>query len=173
MQTERVYSEEELEQSKKDARQKYLELECRNLQSGFFGARNVGATLSKGRLNTVKWPEVSQQILDFTKRMQGFLIISSPPGVGKTYFCSALLDYFFWKGIDTYCISERDFLERLRQGMAEGKEYHTIIKYICDHQVFILDDLGSTGMTEWRERGAFRPHFDETICQSTPRRSSP
>jgi len=81
------------------------------------------------------------------------LIITSPPGKGKTYLCSALTDFMMEKGYDVYGITERDFRERMRRTMESGGEYHRAIKLICDHQFLIYDDLGSTGEgpTNFRE----------------------
>ena len=102
-------------------------------------------------MNCQNWKQVSEKIFEFVKNPKDFLIISAPPGIGKTYLCSALFSFFFMRGVDVYPVKEADLMQKLRSGIKEGREYHFQLKYICDHYLFMLDDFGSTRITEWSQ----------------------
>lgn len=89
--------------------------------------------------------------------MRGILVLAGPPGVGKTYFCSGAIEWFFSKVRDIYAWKESDFLEKIRRSMDLQGDYHQAIKYHVDHEFLIFDDLGSTGSGkgEWRQEVLF------------------
>jgi DNA replication protein DnaC len=81
------------------------------------------------------------------------LVVLGPPGTGKTYFCAALLG-FLPKG--TYSVraySERALLRRLRNGIKDQSagDYLQHLEHLVDDDFIIIDDVGSSGHTDWRE----------------------
>ena len=84
------------------------------------------------------------------KSPNGFLLYLGAPGIGKTYFCSALLPWIHWKVNNYYYINERNYLIRLRECIDRGWDYSKEISQSFDHEFLMFDDLGSTGMNDWR-----------------------
>ncbi len=86
------------------------------------------------------------------------LILSGNPGCGKTHLCSGIVAWMYGKVRDMYAFKESDFLEKIRSSMDLKGDYRAAIEYNCDHEFFIYDDLGSTGMgssTGWRQEVIF------------------
>jgi DNA replication protein DnaC len=86
------------------------------------------------------------------------LILAGRPGCGKTYLCSALVAWMYGKVRDLYGFKESKFLERIRKSMELQGDYREEIEYQCDRDLFILDDMGSSGKgsaTGWRQDVAF------------------
>jgi DNA replication protein DnaC len=85
------------------------------------------------------------------------MVLVGPPGVGKTYFCSAILENIpkgirFLRGY-----SEKDLLRRVRQsfsGSGNG-DYVTYLQSLIDDDLVIIDDIGASGYTEWRDEILF------------------
>lgn len=73
------------------------------------------------------------------------------PGVGKTFFCSALIPWIHGKIHHYRYFTEREFLSRIRTGIDSSQgDYLENVKNMCDYDFFMLDDLGSSGMNDWR-----------------------
>lgn len=49
--------------------------------------------------------------------------------------------------------NERKLLEKIREGIASGgqADYLTNLREYCDDYILIIDDLGSSGVNQWRE----------------------
>jgi DNA replication protein DnaC len=75
---------------------------------------------------------------------QHLLIYIGSSGIGKSYFCSALEEWIFKTfDFDVY-FKESELLQRLRDGIAEGKQdYRKNLMSLIDHQMVVLDDVGS------------------------------
>lgn len=95
-------------------------------------------------------------MMKFLEKPKNFLIFCGSPGIGKTYFCSALTEWAF-KTFDTFRYwDESQILKRLRSGMDAFKgDYLDALEWLIDDQLLILDDVGSTGLREWREEVLF------------------
>lgn len=86
------------------------------------------------------------------------LVLLGPPGVGKTYICAALYNFMedkfphiakrYWK--------ESELFARIRRDMSilEG-DYAENVKFLTDDLFIILDDVESTGITDWRKEALF------------------
>lgn len=122
-------------------------------QSRLFGKRFRGATLAKSKIDT----RSSGRIAGWLAKPKGFLLIWGPPGIGKTYICSALLESILPRYRSVRAYSERNLLRRIRSSfdqVATG-DYLTVLHDLIDDEVIIIDDLGSSGYTEWREEILF------------------
>lgn len=81
-----------------------------------------------------------------------FLVVTGPPGIGKTYFCAAMLEFLPQTIRSVRVWNEREMLKRLRNGIDEGKgDYLANLQYMVDDELVIIDDIGSSGRTDWRE----------------------
>ena len=95
--------------------------------------------------------------MKFINNPKGFLVYCGTAGYGKTHFCAALADWYiptfnhvrYWK--------EDDMLKRVRSVINNYShaDYNEELKHILDDDLIILDDIGSTGYTEWREEILF------------------
>lgn len=83
--------------------------------------------------------------------MKGMLILAGNPGCGKTYICSAALDWMFGKTADIYCTKEHVFMSKIKESFDLKGDSDEQIKYLIDHDFYIYDDLGSTGFGMNRE----------------------
>jgi len=113
------------------------------------GNRFSDATLSTSRLC-----EGDQRLVSsWMKNPKGFLIFMGCPGSGKTHFCHAIMNdmkdphpHFykrFW--------SESSFTSQIKSSFdLNGTSEQEIIRLGDDHLV-ILDDLGSTQVSEWKK----------------------
>lgn len=84
--------------------------------------------------------------------MKNMLVFLGAPGVGKTYFCAALIPWIFKKVPSFRYWNEREFLSRIRSsisGSIKG-DYIGEIRHLLDYEFWMLDDLGSSGFNEWR-----------------------
>lgn len=121
------------------------------LQSQLVGQRFAGASLSALAIGT----DVAAKIAEWLKKKKGFLVFLGSPGIGKTYFCSALLPWIDGK-FNTYRYwRERDFLSRLRETMGQNGDYITAIPLLMDDEFVMIDDVGSSGFNEWRSEVLF------------------
>jgi DNA replication protein DnaC len=85
------------------------------------------------------------------------LVLAGKPGCGKTYLCSAIIDWINGKVSSMYFHREAKFMEKVRSSFDMKGDYHGEIEYLLDHDFVILDDLGSTGSgpTQWRKEVIF------------------
>ena len=118
------------------------------LQARNFGTRFAGACLAKISLPS----EFAERLLVWSHSGKNFLVICGPAGVGKTYLCAAMLEDIL-AHYRTYRIwHERSLLERVRGliGLAHG-DYFSHLHTFIDDDIVIVDDIGSSGYSEWRE----------------------
>jgi len=87
---------------------------------------------------------------------KNFLVYLGSPGIGKTYFCAALIEWVYGKVNSFRYWNERDFLSRLRAVISGEKgDYLKEMDYILDDQFIMFDDIGSSGVNEWRQEVLF------------------
>lgn len=127
------------------------EARIRDLQAHHVGKRYAGATLAN-----VNDAGSGNLVIPWLKKAKNFLIYLGAPGVGKTYFCSALIPWIDGK-YNTYRYwNERDLLSRLRLVISQEKgDYLKEIEYLLDDQFVMIDDLGSSGVNDWRKEVIF------------------
>jgi DNA replication protein DnaC len=95
--------------------------------------------------------------MNWLKSGQNMLVLLGPPGVGKTYICAALYNYISVKPYVTCRYwKEADLFSRIRKDMmAYEGDYSENLTFLTDHDFLILDDLESTGVTDWRKEALF------------------
>lgn len=134
-------------QEKERRMQENREAEVRKSQRELIGPRYEGASLSK-----ISFGERDAKCtLEWLKKGKNFLLFLGCPGCGKTYFCSAIIEWIYKKVRSFRYWEEREFLSRLRTGISSEKgDYAKLAQYLCDDDFMIYDDLGSCGINEWR-----------------------
>lgn len=94
-----------------------------------------------GRMNT------------WMKSPRGLLLFIGNPGVGKTYFCAAMVNHFRELGKKCFYKSESEFLRCIRNSISEpGGDYSYKVQVMARYEaLWILDDIGTSQMTEWQK----------------------
>lgn len=87
------------------------------------------------------------------KKADGIALIHGPCGTGKTYFCSSLIEYLPNSCLSFRAYNERDLMQRIRDGIRENSsgDYIKNLHHLIDDDFIIIDDIGSSGHTDWRE----------------------
>jgi DNA replication protein DnaC len=94
-----------------------------------------------------------EQLAKWLDKPHNFLIITGPPGVGKTYILSAIVGECYHKFVNIRAFNEREYLGVIRDGINKYTNYDFIkeIYRLTDNDLFIIDDLGSASRTDWRD----------------------
>lgn len=148
---------------------KTLEQATREFQERNFDKRYIGATISKFGCP----PREAEKILDYMENPKGMLVVLGIPGTGKTYLCSALVEWGLKNFASMRYHNEKKLLEHLRLGISEGQgDYARNLEHMIDDDFVMLDDVGS-GINpekvtyrdlEWRREIFF--HFLDTRYNS-------
>lgn len=95
----------------------------------------------------------SREISEWIAKPTNFLVVSGEPGTGKTFLCSALVELMISKFSSMRAYSERALLRKIRNSFDENAkgDYLDYLHQLLDDQLIILDDIGSSGHTDWRE----------------------
>lgn len=96
------------------------------------------------------------EITEWLKNKKGFLIYFGAPGIGKTYFCSAVIPWIHGKVSSYRYWNESQLLSSVRQCISDSKGDYTRHLYdLIDDEFVIIDDFGSSGFNEWRSEVLF------------------
>lgn len=90
--------------------------------------------------------------MDWLKKGKNMLLYFGAPGIGKTYFCSALIPWVDKKYSSYRFWNDRDILGKIRSGFGKYEAYDHVeaARAAIDYDFLIIDDLGSTEVNEWR-----------------------
>lgn len=99
---------------------------------------------------------VMEKLNAWVKSPKNILAFLGSQGIGKTYFCAAIYNHFNEK-IKVFYMTEYDLFRDLRKTMSEKSEdYVEKIKRMAGYDgLWILDDLGTSQMTEWQKEVIF------------------
>ncbi len=99
---------------------------------------------------------------------KNFLVFCGNPGVGKTYLCAAFVE-FALNNFDSFRYwNESELLKKVRSSMdLHGGDYLDALHHLIDDDFVILDDIGSTGLNDWRKEIIFDA-VDERYCSMKP-----
>ncbi len=150
----------EEEREKELASRRFNEFLMNRYASGYrklvFGEKSRYLSAS---LSDIICPKADQEkLMEWLKNPDKFLVIYGLPGKGKTQLCAAAFDPIMAKyAMDFRYWKESDFLEKLRNIVADGGNYSSELKYMLNYKCMIFDDIGSTGVnkTDWRQEIMF------------------
>lgn len=94
--------------------------------------------------------------MEFMKKPKNFLVFCGSPGIGKTFFCSCLIEWAMKTFSSFRYWNEAQLLQRIRDGMDSFKgDYLRHLSQLVDDPLVMLDDIGSQGINEWRAEVIF------------------
>lgn len=124
----------------------------RATQLDVFGPRYAGATIAKLECGN----GLAERLQAWMKNPKDMFVFLGTPGIGKTYLCAALVPWMMGKfGAEWRYWDERKLLQRLRDGISEGHDYTKMLTYCTDYKMLIVDDIGSSGVNDWRKEVLF------------------
>lgn len=92
------------------------------------------------------------KISQWMKNPKNFLLYLGNPGIGKTYLCACLTPWAMKSFKDFRYHNERQLFTKIRDSMDQVKgDYLDALKYLIDDEFVMLDDIGSSGFTDWRK----------------------
>ena len=126
-----------------------------NVVSSRVPGRYFGSRLQDFELDTIK----SKKALIEARRFlsEGItngtgLLLQGPAGVGKTFLAAAiLLEALNRPGVSGFFLDTRDFLAGIREKLQGGDGGKKEIKFACNADVVVIDDLGNCRETEWAD----------------------
>ena len=110
-----------------------------------FGPGYVGASLARVQLDD----KIAAAIRSYIKQPKHWLVIFGPPGTGKTYLASALIESFRLDNLRNF--HWLDLLGQIKSKIKVGRDASLELAYYSDYEVFIVDDIACGTNTEWQE----------------------
>ena len=127
------------------------QIAAEKFQRDRIGERYMGASLSSINLG-----ENMSKVNEWLKKKEGFLVFLGAPGIGKTYFCSAIIPWIHGRVAHYRYWNEGQFLSSIRQCIQDSKgDYTQFLWNLIDDELVIFDDFGSNGFNEWRAEVLF------------------
>ena len=121
-----------------------------------FESFNFGAIYRDAHLSKIELPEGKSEVLqNWYKNPKFILYFAGNPGLGKTYFCACVVKDLCDKKKHVYYTTEQKFLNRLRGTIQKDWDYNQEVEKMAEYNFFILDDLGSSQMTDWQKEVLF------------------
>lgn len=103
-------------------------------------------------LSKIELPdEAIQKINNWIKGNRDMLVFLSNSGVGKTYFCAAYIHHLLETKREFRCFHESELFKAMRDTMSQGWDYERELERLCEARYFILDDMGSSQLTEFQK----------------------
>jgi len=131
---------DEEQKRKQEAAMLRHEQRVEDFQRRNFEERYVRSTLSG--LEIPIW--VGQKISNYMKNQKNMLVYHGSPGIGKTKFCAALVDWMMSNFNTVRYHKEGKLLGTLRSMINEGHgDWEINLKLLIDDDIVILDDVGS------------------------------
>ena len=136
----------QLTDEERKERNERIEKEIRRRKIHAFGGRFADASFSKTSASDAG---IIRQINAFLEKKRDFLLMLGAPGTGKTYNCSALMDWVLSRGYTIRAYSEVDLIAAADSAMPQNWVVQDYLKKLTDDDFIILDDIGSGRDTEW------------------------
>lgn len=137
----------------KQEKSRFTEKQVLAVKNRIYKDRFNDACLSKINLES----HYQNALNNFIKNPKNMLIYIGNPGIGKTFFCASLTEW----AMNTFYFfryhREQDLFSILRNNMKNfnGGDYSVLLEKLIDDDLVILDDIGSSGVNEWREEVFF------------------
>ena len=116
-----------------------------------------GETLRNAHLaKVVQSEDCIKKISNWVKAESNIFYFCGNVGTGKTYFCAAWYNHLIeQKKRWVRAFVEYEFFTMLREEISKNFDPFHKIKSICECPYVILDDMGSSSMTEWQKEMLF------------------
>lgn len=149
----------EIEKSISEIREDYNRLRARYTRI----VREVGAEYARKTLDEFKWKENQKReaFLDWIDSRRRPLWLEGKSGTEKTHLLACACNIFCEKGVD-YCYVKAGKLDKLtdRDSVSRYDAEQALQRYMtCS--VLVIDDIGTSTMTEARMREVWYPILDE------------
>lgn len=97
------------------------------------------------------------KIAEFMNRKKDFLVYHGNHGIGKTFLCSALLEWALLNFSSFRYWKEADLNKRVRDAIDKysSGDYLDELKYCIDDDLLMIDDIGSQDLTQFRKDNLF------------------
>lgn len=126
---------------------KRLQQTAEEFQKRSFRKEYWGAAISRVNYGL----EENKKIEKWVRKPNQFLLAFGGTGIGKTYFCSAAFLWIKSTGRTIRYWDEATLFSRARGAISQNQDYYPALVNCLDDDVVIIDDIGSSGWTEWRE----------------------
>jgi len=100
-------------------------------------------------------PEVMSILTEWITDPKHILFYFGNVGTGKTYLCAAWYQSLREERKNVRAYTEQSFFRDLKITIQNGWDPGKRIRDICDADYCILDDMGSSTMTEWQKEMLF------------------
>lgn len=78
------------------------------------------------------------------------MVYCGNPGIGKTFLCAGFIEWGMKEFRSFRYYNERQIFTKLREAIDKGWDCNAELRRLLDDDLVILDDVGSTGVNEWR-----------------------
>lgn len=96
-------------------------------------------------------PEIIEKLSAWIESDKNIFYFCGNVGTGKTYFCAAWYNYLLEQGKHVRAFNEYKLFGHLRAVIQKNWDPMVELEKVCDSPYLILDDMGSSSMTDWQK----------------------
>lgn len=77
------------------------------------------------------------------------IYLAGPPGVGKSYLCIGVCNYYARKGLSCAFVNVPRLISQLKLLFSDSEAMEEMLSRITDADIAVFDDIGGESMTAW------------------------